>query len=81
MTGFIKHVVGLSVALAVASAGLAMAGQQRPYRLSDQQLKDLVTRIDTHRDTFHTSLKRAIDRSSINGSQAEDQIDRSMRMF
>jgi DNA-binding TFAR19-related protein (PDSD5 family) len=81
MTRLIKHVVGLAVALAVASAGLAMAGQQRPYRLSDQQLKDLVNRIETHRDTFNTSLKRAIDRSSINGSPAEDQIDSSVRMF
>jgi DNA-binding TFAR19-related protein (PDSD5 family) len=81
MTRLIKHVVGLAVALAVASAGLAMAGQQRPYRLSDQQLKDLVNRIDTHRDTFNTSLKQAIDRSSINGSPAEDQIDRSVKMF
>lgn len=81
MTGLIKHVVGFAVALAVASAGLAMAGQQRPYRLSDQQLKELVNRIDTHRDTFNTSLKRAIDRSSINGSPAEDQIESSVRMF
>jgi DNA-binding TFAR19-related protein (PDSD5 family) len=81
MTGLIKHVVGLAVAFAVASAGPAMAGQQRPYRLSDQQLKDLVNRIDTHGDAFNTSLKRAIDRSSINGSQAEDQIDRSVKVF
>ncbi|MGE5814906.1 MAG: YMGG-like glycine zipper-containing protein [Acidobacteriota bacterium] len=81
MTGLIKHVVGLAVGLAVASAGLAVAGQQRPYRLDDQQLKDLVNRIVTHGDAFNTSLKRAIDRSSINGSSGEDQIDRSVKMF
>ena len=55
--------------------------QQRPYRLSDQQLKDLVNRIDTHRDAFHASFERAIDRSPINGSPAEDQIDRSVKDF
>jgi DNA-binding TFAR19-related protein (PDSD5 family) len=76
-----KHVVVLAVGLAVASAGLAMATQQPPYRLSDQQLKDLVNRIDTHRDAFQNSVKRAIDRGPINGSAAEDQIDRSVKSF
>lgn len=58
--------------LAVASAGTAMATQQPPYRLSDQQLKDLVNGIDTHGDAFRASVERAIDRSPINDSPAED---------
>lgn len=80
MTG-LRHVVVFAVGLAVASAGIAMAGQQRPYRLSDQQLQDLVNRIDTHRDAFHASYQRAIDRSPINGSPAEGQFDRSVESF
>ena len=80
MTG-IKHAVVLAVGLAVASAGMATAAQQRPYRVSDQQLKDLVNRIDTHKDTFRNSLERAIDRSSIKGSPTADQADRSMKDF
>jgi hypothetical protein len=80
MTG-IKHAVVLAVGLAVASAGMATAGQQRPYRVSDQQLKDLVNRIDTHRDAFHDSFERAIDRSPIKGSPTADQAYRSMKDF
>jgi hypothetical protein len=80
MRGF-KHVVVLAVGFAVASAGMATAGQQRPYRVSDQQLKDLVSRIDTHRDAFHDSFSRAIDRSPIKDSPAADQADRSMQDF
>ena len=80
MTGM-RHVVVLAIGLALASAVIGTAGPQRPYRVSDQQLRDLVARIDTHRDTFHDSLVRAIDRSAINGSPAEDQIDRSVASF
>jgi len=80
MTGF-KHAAVLAVALAVASAGMATAGQQRPYRVSDQQLKDLVNRIDTHQNTFRNSFERAIDRSPIKGSPTADQADRSMKDF
>ena len=80
MTGF-KHAAVLAVGLAVASAGMATAGQQRPYRVSDQQLKDLVNRIDTHQNTFRNSFERAIDRSPIKGSPTADQADRSMKDF
>ena len=80
MTGT-RHGVLLAVALAVASAGGVVAAQQLPYRASDQQLKDLVTRIDTHREAFHASLERAIDRSPINGSSGESQIDNSVEDF
>jgi hypothetical protein len=76
-----RHVVVLAVGLAIAGAGLAMASQQRPYRLSDQQLKDLVNRIDTHKDAFHASFERAIDRSPLNGGPAEEEMDRSVKSF
>jgi len=80
MTGT-RHVVVLAVGLAVASAGMAMASQQQLYRVTDQELKDLVNRIDTHRETFHASFERAIDRNPIKGSPSRDQIDRSVRDF
>jgi len=80
MTGM-KLVLALTVGLAVASAGTAGAGQQRPYRLSDQQLQDLVNRIDTHKNAFHGSFQQAMDRSPINGSPDRNQIDRSLKDF
>jgi hypothetical protein len=80
MTGM-QRVVVLAVGLAVGSAGLAMAGPQRPNRVSDQQLKDLVHRIDTHRDAFHVSIARAVDRSPIKGSPTDTQIEKSVKDF
>jgi hypothetical protein len=80
MTGTRQAVV-LAVGLAVASAGMATAAQQQPYRVSDQQLKDLVNRIDAHKEAFQDSLERAIDRSSIKGSPTADQAHRSVKDF
>jgi hypothetical protein len=60
---------------------MATAGQQRPYRLSDQQLRDLASRLDTHKSDFHASFARAIDHSSINGSGERDQAKRSVKYF
>ena len=77
----IKRAALLAVGLAVAGAGMATAGQQRPYRVSDQQLKDLVNRIDTHEQAFRSSFERAIDRSPIKNSPTADQADRSMKDF
>lgn len=80
MTGFM-HVVVLAAGLACAGADVATAGQTRPYRQNDQQLKDLVTRIDAHQEAFRASVGRAIDRSPIDGSRDEDEIDRSVESF
>ena len=77
----IQRAVLLAVGLAVASAGTATAGQQRPYRISDQQLKDLVNRIDTHEQAFRSSVEQAIDRSPIANSPTADQAGRSLRDF
>jgi len=88
MTGF-KHAVvltvalavGLAAGLAVSGAGMAAAGQQRPYRVGDQQLKDLVNRIETHEQAFRGSFEQAMDRSPIRDSRAADQAGRSMKDF
>lgn len=73
---------GLAVAMAVpVAAAPTGTGQERPYRLNDQQLKDLVHRIDTNRKAFHDSFERALDRSRLDDNQAKDQIKRSVKAF
>ena len=80
MTG-LKQVVVLALGLALANADLVTAGQRRPYRVSDEQLQDLMKRIDNHTDAFQHSFDRALDRSPIKGSATEDQIDRAVKSF
>jgi outer membrane lipoprotein SlyB len=79
MTG-IKFSVVLAVGIAVASA-VVMADQQQAYRASDQQLKDMVGRLDSDRDAFQASLRRASNRNSPEQRQAADHLDRSLNSF
>jgi hypothetical protein len=78
MTGG-RRLLALAAGFAIACAGAAMASQQRPYRVSDQQLRDLVNRLDTHRDAFRGSFERAIERSAVKGSAAADDMSRSVK--
>ena len=80
MTG-IKHVVALVAALLLATVTVGGTAQQRPSRLSDQQLKALLSRIETRTNTFHASFEQAINHHAINGSDAEDRINRSVKDF
>jgi YMGG-like Gly-zipper len=70
----------LAAALALASGGMAVAAQQ-PSRSNDQQVEDLLSRIDERTDTFRSSFDRAIDRNPINGTRAEEQINQSVKDF
>ncbi len=63
----IKRIVVTAAVLTIMSASMTIAAQQRPYRLSDQQVKDLVSRIDTHTDAFTASFDRAVDRTRTEG--------------
>ena len=76
----VRHTVVLAAALALTIVSVtAVAQQQR--RVSDQQVQDVLNRIDDARATFRLSFDRAIDRSRIRGSRAADEIDRSVNDF
>jgi hypothetical protein len=76
-----SHIVALAAVFALTGVGVIGAAQQRPNRASDQQLGALLSRIDRSIATFRTSFDRAIDRSRINGSRAEDDINQSVSDF
>jgi hypothetical protein len=54
---------------------------QRPYRLNDNQIDAMIRRVETNADRFRTSLDLALDRSRINGTRAEDEINEQVRNF
>jgi hypothetical protein len=80
MTGR-SHIVALAAVVALTSVSVSLAAQQRPNRVSDQQVGDLLTRMDAGVAAFRASFDRAIDRSRINGSRAEDDINQSVNDF
>jgi len=74
-----------SVVLAAISAlsivSMAAAAPQQPYRATEQQVRELLTRIDSRTDAFRLDFDRAIDRSRMSGSRAADEIGRSINDF
>ncbi|MEZ5347016.1 MAG: hypothetical protein R2681_15820 [Pyrinomonadaceae bacterium] len=48
--------------------------QTRAYRVSDQNVKRLLTRIETRTDTYKRDMNKALDRSRFNNTSREDLI-------
>lgn len=77
----LRTIIAIATVCAIASASLGAATQQRPTRSSDQQVKDLLTRIEERTDTFRTSFERALDRHPIHGSREEEHVNQSVKDF
>lgn len=56
-------------------------GQLRPYRVTDTQVRNLLTRIESNTDIFRNRLNNALDSSAINGSRREDEVVQNMSEF
>lgn len=76
-----SHIVALAAVFALTGVGVIVAAQQRPNRVSDQQVGDLLSRIDAGIAAFRANFDQAINRSRINGSRAEDDINQSVNDF
>ena len=50
----------LAAASALVILSVSAAAQRQPYRVSDQQMQEVVNRIDTRASTFRLSLARAV---------------------
>lgn len=75
ITVFVIAVAGLSL------FDMSAQAQVRLYRTSDRQMQTLLSRIETRADRFSTSLERALDRSYVNGTQREDEVNRLLTDF
>ena len=54
---------------------------QRPYRETQNNMRDLIGRIETHSATFRRSLENALDRSRQNRTLRNDEINRLVADF
>jgi hypothetical protein len=75
-----SHIVALAAMFALASVSVTLA-QQRPSRINDQQIEELLIRLDASVAAFRGSFDQAINRSRINGSRADDAINQSVTDF
>jgi hypothetical protein len=77
----ISHLVALAVVFALTSVSAITAAQRWTSRVGDQQVRALLSHIDTRTDSFVASFDRAVDRSAINGSWGEAKINQSVKGF
>lgn len=73
----------LMVAFTITSlgAGLSVSAQQRAFRVSPQQVDQLLRRIELQSTQFRQSLAGALDQSRIDGTRQEDNINEFVRNF
>jgi mRNA-degrading endonuclease YafQ of YafQ-DinJ toxin-antitoxin module len=69
------------VALMLLAGFATIAQAQRPYRLSESDLKGLIDRLERNTDQFRKSLDSSLDRSRLDGSRAEDRINDFVKEF
>lgn len=54
---------------------------QVPYRVSDLQVQTLLNRIETRSDTFRANFDRALDRSRLNETNREENVNEFVKDF
>lgn len=74
----------ISVTLIIMLAGLTMIAQaqyQRPYRTNERVVQQLIRRIEVRSNRFKLSLDRALDRSRLDNTRREDNINQLVSDF
>jgi hypothetical protein len=78
----IRQTISVALVLAMMSIGLTAAhAQRRAYRMTDQQVGELIRRVETSADRFRATLDGALDRSRYDGTRSEDNINTLIQNF
>ena len=78
----IRQTISVALVFAMLSIGLtAVQAQRRPYRMNDQQVGELIRRVEASADKFRATVDGALDRSRYDGTRAEDNINTLIQNF
>jgi methyl-accepting chemotaxis protein len=76
-----KTIIFAMLFLAFVGVGDGVAFAQRLNRVSDRQVNQLLRRIEQDSEAFRRSVDRALDRSRLDGSRREDEINQYLKDF
>lgn len=76
-----KTIIFVMLFLAFVCVGDGVAFAQRLNRVSDRQVDQLLRRIERDSEAFRRSVDRALDRSRLDGSRREDEINQYLKDF
>lgn len=81
----LRGLTALLLVFALAGCGMFFTAgaqaQRHAYRMNDTQMRRLLQRIETRTDHFSNSFSNNLDRSRLNGTQREDELNRLMTDF
>lgn len=78
MLNRMRYAMMMALILALASIGMTAQAQ---YRTNDRQVRQLIRRIEDRTDRFRSSLNSALDRSRLDGTNREDNINQFVNDF
>jgi hypothetical protein len=78
-SGLIALVFVITCLGTAAHAHAQVVGQ--PYRISDKEVEQVLNRIENQANNFRRSLDAALDRSRLNGTNREDDINAFIKNF
>ncbi|MFY9608203.1 MAG: hypothetical protein WAU45_06245 [Blastocatellia bacterium] len=78
---FFSATLLVALTVTILSTGLSAVAQQRAYRVTYQQVDQLLGRIESRSAQFRQSLDAALDRTRIDGTRQEDNINEFVRAF
>src|ERR1043165_5538057 len=70
-----------NILMLVAAFSVAVRAQDTPYRLNDKQVKKLMNQLKKDSGRFRKSFDSSLDRSRLNGSNREDDINRFLKNY
>jgi hypothetical protein len=71
----------ISVLIVAAVFSVVVRAQDAPYRLNDKEVKKLMAQLKKDTGRFRKSLDSSLDRSRLNGSHREDDINRFLKNY
>jgi len=67
--------ISIGLLLVLTSLSAVAQAQDAPYRISDRQVEQLLHRLEKDSDRFRKSLDSSLDRSRLDGTKREDDIN------
>jgi len=71
----------IHVLILVASFAVVVQAQDTPYRLNDKQVKKVMAQLKKDTGRFRKSFDSSLDKSRLNGSNREDDINRFLKNY
>ena len=71
----------IHVLILVAGFAVVAQAQDAPYRLNDKEVKKLMAQLKKDTGRFRKSFDSSLDRSRLNGSNREDDINRFLKNY